>query len=125
MEAHGTRQNGWGCWGGEGEETGRGGKGSPAVRTVFFMDSIIRLSPEACRRTLVRSNGLVAAKKGEAIEAWDTGRDVRGLLRYRCGNRRGDTYRMKMVSAIRVTRISTLGAMRRKGRKVVPPSQKG
>ena len=30
----------------------------PAVRTVFFMDCIIRLSPEACSRTLVRSSGL-------------------------------------------------------------------
>jgi hypothetical protein len=105
----------------EGEGTGCGGRGSPAVRMVFLMDSIIRLLPEACRRTLVRSNRLVAAKKGEAIEAWDTGRDVRCLLRYRCG----DTYRMKMVSAICVTRTSMLRAMRRKGRKVVPPSQKG
>ncbi len=30
----------------------------PAVRTVFLMDCIIRLSPEACSRTLVRSSGL-------------------------------------------------------------------
>jgi hypothetical protein len=36
---------------------------SPAVWTVFFMDAIIRLSPEACKRTLVRSNGLVTASK--------------------------------------------------------------
>jgi hypothetical protein len=37
------------------------------VRTVFFIDSIMRLSPEACRRTLVRSRGLVR-RKDKALE---------------------------------------------------------
>ena len=35
---------------------------SPAVRIVFFILSIILLSPEACKRTLVRSSGLLCRK---------------------------------------------------------------
>ena len=31
---------------------------APAVLTVFRIDSIMRLSPDACSRTLVRSRGL-------------------------------------------------------------------
>ena len=31
---------------------------SPAVRTVFFSDAIIPLSPVACKRTFVKSSGL-------------------------------------------------------------------
>ena len=48
------------------------GEGSPAVRTVFFIDSIMRLSPEACRRTLVRSSGL-RRREGKALELGGVG----------------------------------------------------
>ena len=44
------------------------------MRTVFFMDDIIRLSPEACKRTLVRSNGLVTGSEVRVrvhIRAWE------------------------------------------------------
>jgi hypothetical protein len=94
-----------------------GWKGSPAVRTVFLKDSIIRLSPDACRRTLVRSNGLVATRKEKSVQARFAGRNVNDLLRYRCRNRRSNTYRIKAVSAIRVTRnIAMVGDEGERGR---------
>ena len=37
---------------------------SPAVWTVFFRLWIIRLSPDACKRTLVRSSGLLGCRSG-------------------------------------------------------------
>jgi hypothetical protein len=84
-------------WRGGGREKGLGVRGagvgkksSPAVRTVFLMESTIRLSPDACRRTLVRSNGLVATRNGEGVEARYAGGNVKDLLRYRCRNRRCD-----------------------------------
>jgi hypothetical protein len=115
---------GQGGEGGEGvkvkEGNGRarvGWKGSPAVRTVFLKDSIIRLSPDACRRTLVRSNGLVATRKDESVKARYAGRNVNDLLRYRCRNRRSNTYRIKTVSAIRVTlNIAMVGDEGERGR---------
>ena len=72
----------------------QGGEGTlPAVRTVFCMDSIIRLSPEACSRTLVRSSGLYrgdgkAKTLGRRIT--DGGRVICSLG-YRCRDCRGDT----------------------------------
>jgi hypothetical protein len=65
------------------------GECSPAVRTVLLMDSIMRLSPEACRRTLVRSSGL-GHREGKALEL-EGGGTVGNLLCYRCGDCRGDT----------------------------------
>jgi hypothetical protein len=50
---------------------GQGGH-LPAVRTVFLMDSIIRLSPEACKRTLVRSSGL-GHRQGQGAAARSRG----------------------------------------------------
>jgi hypothetical protein len=71
---------------------GQGGH-LPAVRTVFLMDSIIRLSPEACKRTLVRSSGL-GHRQGQGAAARSRGYldGEECVLGYRCGNRCGDTY---------------------------------
>src|ERR1700722_3328817 len=44
---------------GKNDESNTQGGYAPAVLTVFLIDSIIRLSPEAWRRTFVRSNGLM------------------------------------------------------------------
>lgn len=59
----------------------------PAVLTVFRILSIMRLSPEACRRTLVRSRGLQWFQVPFSVRIF-TVRVFEDALCYRCCYRR-------------------------------------